>query len=71
MVLAPPKAEAKLVGMLIVKLLPAATLEAPLPLIVHWLLASDAAVPRVMGPNQPLPASFWSRNVLAARLNST
>jgi hypothetical protein len=69
--LAPLKAKAKLVGMVIVRLLPVALLEAALPVMVHWLLESDAVLPRVMGPNQPLPASFCSRNVLAARLTST
>jgi len=58
------------VGIVIARLLPAATLEAPLPVMVHWPLAREAPVPRVMGPSQAEPASFWRRKVLAARLNS-
>jgi len=58
------------VGMVIARLLPVATLEAPLPVMVHWLLAREAPVPRVMGPTQAVPASFWRRKVLAVRLNS-
>jgi len=58
------------VGMVIARLLPVATLEAPLPVMVHWLLAREAGLPKVMGPSQAVPASFWRRKVLAARLNS-
>ena len=55
--------------MLTVRLVPLVETEPPLPLMVHWLLESDAALPTVIGPNQTLFASFKRRNVLSERVN--
>ena len=69
--MAPAKLEANVIGTLSVRLLPDTVTAADAMAMLHWLLPNVVDAPTVAGANQPLPASLYRYNWLAARSRYT